>query len=36
MTKAGPAESVAEGKTHEFTTQSGADTIEVGRKLAKL
>jgi tRNA threonylcarbamoyladenosine biosynthesis protein TsaE len=23
-------------KTHEFTTQSGADTIEVGRKLAKL
>ncbi len=23
-------------RTHEFTTQSGADTIEVGRKLAKL
>jgi tRNA threonylcarbamoyladenosine biosynthesis protein TsaE len=23
-------------KTHEFTTQSGADTIDVGRKLAKL
>jgi tRNA threonylcarbamoyladenosine biosynthesis protein TsaE len=23
-------------KTHEFVTQSGADTIEVGRKLAKL
>ena len=23
-------------KTHEFTTQSDADTIEVGRKLAKL
>ena len=23
-------------KTHEFTTQSGADTIEVGRKLIKL
>ena len=23
-------------KTHEFTTQSGADTIEVGRQLAKL
>jgi tRNA threonylcarbamoyladenosine biosynthesis protein TsaE len=23
-------------KTHEFTTKSGADTIEVGRKLAKL
>ena len=33
MTKAA---STAEGKTHEFTTQSGADTIEVGRKLAKL
>ena len=30
------AASTAEGKTHEFTTQSGADTIEVGRKLAKL
>jgi tRNA threonylcarbamoyladenosine biosynthesis protein TsaE len=27
---------VAEGQTHEFTTQSGADTIEVGRKLAGL
>ena len=26
----------AEGKTHEFTTQSGAETIEVGRKLAAL
>jgi tRNA threonylcarbamoyladenosine biosynthesis protein TsaE len=26
----------AEGKIHEFTTQSGADTIEVGRKLAHL
>jgi tRNA threonylcarbamoyladenosine biosynthesis protein TsaE len=25
---------VAEGRIHEFTTQSGADTIEVGRKLA--
>jgi tRNA threonylcarbamoyladenosine biosynthesis protein TsaE len=36
MTKAGPAGAAAEGKTHEFTTQSGADTIEVGRKLAKL
>jgi tRNA threonylcarbamoyladenosine biosynthesis protein TsaE len=23
-------------RTHEFTTQSGADTIEVGRKLVKL
>ena len=33
MTKAA---ATAEGKTHEFTTQSGADTIEVGRKLAKL
>jgi len=33
MTKDAPT---AEGKTHEFTTQSGADTIEVGRKLAKL
>jgi tRNA threonylcarbamoyladenosine biosynthesis protein TsaE len=27
---------VAEGRIHEFTTQSGADTIEVGRKLANL
>ena len=27
---------VAEGRIHEFTTRSGADTIEVGRKLAKL
>jgi tRNA threonylcarbamoyladenosine biosynthesis protein TsaE len=26
----------AEGRIHEFTTQSGADTIEVGRKLARL
>jgi tRNA threonylcarbamoyladenosine biosynthesis protein TsaE len=26
----------AEGKTFEFTTGSGADTIEVGRKLARL
>jgi len=25
-----------EGRIHEFTTRSGADTIEVGRKLAKL
>jgi len=24
----------AEGRIHEFTTQSDADTIEVGRKLA--
>jgi tRNA threonylcarbamoyladenosine biosynthesis protein TsaE len=27
---------VAEGRIHEFMTQSGADTIEVGRKLARL
>jgi len=27
---------VAEGRTHQFTTHSGADTIEVGRKLASL
>ena len=33
MTNAAPA---AEGRIHQFTTQSGADTIEVGRKLAKL
>ena len=26
----------AEGRVHEFTTQSGADTVEVGRKLAQL
>ena len=26
----------AEGRIHEFTTRSGADTIEVGRKLAAL
>jgi len=26
----------AEGRIHEFTTQSGADTIEVGRRLAGL
>ncbi len=25
-----------EGRIHEFTTQSGADTIDVGRKLARL
>jgi len=30
------AASVAEGRIHEFTTQSGADTIAVGRKLAEL
>jgi tRNA threonylcarbamoyladenosine biosynthesis protein TsaE len=28
------AATLAEGKTYEFTTQSGADTVEVGRKLA--
>jgi tRNA threonylcarbamoyladenosine biosynthesis protein TsaE len=33
MTEAAP---VAEGRIHEFTTRSGADTIEVGRKLARL
>jgi len=33
MTSATPT---AEGRIHEFTTQSGADTIEVGRKLARL
>jgi tRNA threonylcarbamoyladenosine biosynthesis protein TsaE len=33
MTKAAPT---AEGKMHEFITHCGADTIEVGRKLAHL
>ncbi len=33
MSNAAPA---AEGRIHEFITQSGADTIEVGRKLARL
>jgi tRNA threonylcarbamoyladenosine biosynthesis protein TsaE len=33
MTNAAPA---AEGRIHEFTTQSGADTIAVGRKLVDL
>lgn len=33
MSNAAPA---AEGRIHEFTTQNGADTIEVGRKLARL
>jgi len=33
MTSAAP---VAEGRIHLFTTQSGADTVEVGRKLAGL
>jgi tRNA threonylcarbamoyladenosine biosynthesis protein TsaE len=33
MTNAAP---VAEGRIHQFTTHSGADTIEVGRKLARL
>ena len=27
---------VAAGRVHEFTTRSGADTVAVGRKLAKL
>jgi tRNA threonylcarbamoyladenosine biosynthesis protein TsaE len=30
------AASTVEGKKHEFTTQSGADTVEVGRKLVRL
>jgi tRNA threonylcarbamoyladenosine biosynthesis protein TsaE len=30
------AATLAEGKTYEFTTQSGADTVAVGRKLAGL
>jgi tRNA threonylcarbamoyladenosine biosynthesis protein TsaE len=30
------AATVAEGRVHKFTTQSGADTIAVGRKLADL
>lgn len=33
MTKDAP---VAEGRVHQFTTHNGADTIEVGRKLATL
>lgn len=33
MTKDAP---VAEGRKHEFTTHSGADTIAVGRKLVRL
>jgi tRNA threonylcarbamoyladenosine biosynthesis protein TsaE len=33
MTNAAPP---AQGRVHEFTTHSGADTIEVGRKLARL
>ena len=33
MSKEAP---VAEGRIHEFVTKSGADTIEVGRKLAAL
>jgi tRNA threonylcarbamoyladenosine biosynthesis protein TsaE len=33
MTSAAPT---TEGRKHEFTTQSGADTIEVGRQLVKL
>jgi len=30
------AETAADGRVHEFTTKSGAGTIEVGRKLADL
>jgi tRNA threonylcarbamoyladenosine biosynthesis protein TsaE len=33
MSKEAP---VAEGRVHQFTTRSGADTIDVGRKLAAL
>jgi tRNA threonylcarbamoyladenosine biosynthesis protein TsaE len=33
MTNAAPT---AEGKTYEYTTKSGPDTIEVGRKLVKI
>ena len=33
MTSAAPT---TEGRKHEFTTQSGADTVEVGRQLVKL
>jgi len=33
MTQAAP---VAEGRIHQFTTHSGADTVEVGRKLVHL
>jgi len=33
MTNAAPP---AEGRIHQFTTHSGADTVEVGRKLARL
>jgi tRNA threonylcarbamoyladenosine biosynthesis protein TsaE len=33
MSEAAPT---AEGRVHEFTTQSGAGTVEVGRKLAAL
>lgn len=33
MTNAAPT---AEGRIHEFTTQSGADTVEVGRRLVRL
>ncbi|HEY1985502.1 MAG TPA: tRNA (adenosine(37)-N6)-threonylcarbamoyltransferase complex ATPase subunit type 1 TsaE [Terracidiphilus sp.] len=33
MSKEAPA---AEGRVHKFTTRSGADTIEVGRKLVDL
>jgi tRNA threonylcarbamoyladenosine biosynthesis protein TsaE len=33
MSEAAPT---AEGRIHEFVTRSGADTVEVGRKLARL
>ncbi|MGB7267162.1 MAG: tRNA (adenosine(37)-N6)-threonylcarbamoyltransferase complex ATPase subunit type 1 TsaE, partial [Terracidiphilus sp.] len=30
------ATTVAEGRIHEFTTQSGSDTVAVGRRLVDL
>jgi tRNA threonylcarbamoyladenosine biosynthesis protein TsaE len=36
MTNVAPPAPHASARVHEFTTHSGADTIEVGRKLAKL
>jgi tRNA threonylcarbamoyladenosine biosynthesis protein TsaE len=36
MTNVAPPAPHASARVHEFTTHSGADTIEVGRKLVKL
>ena len=36
MSDVGEVTREAAGRIHEFTTRSGADTIEVGRKLARL